>query len=162
MPGRPSASALTGERLERRVCGVIQELRPQRVIAQLLPRLQALRARTGGPDWILIDEVHHLLPTQWGQATFTLPQRLGETILITHRPSEVAPAILATMDTAVVVGPSPALTLGELATTLGVPPPAVPRTRRRLSPGVSSGDCSTTATSPARSGSLMVMASQAE
>ena len=44
-----------------------------------------------------------------------LPQRLGETILITHRPSEVAPAILAMMDIAVAVGPSPALTLGEFA-----------------------------------------------
>ena len=96
----------------------------------MLPRLQALRARTGGPDWILIDEVHHLLPTQWGQATYMLPQRLGETILITHRPSEVAPAILATMDTAVAVGPSPAVTLGELAKTLGVEPTIVPRTRR--------------------------------
>jgi hypothetical protein len=59
-----------------------------------------------------------------------LPQRLGETILITHRPSEVAPAILAMMDTAVAVGPSPALTLGELAKTLGLEPPAVPRTKR--------------------------------
>ncbi|HEY8924239.1 MAG TPA: HAD hydrolase family protein [Polyangia bacterium] len=98
--------------------------------AQLLPRLQALRARTGGPDWILIDEVHHLLPTQWGQATYMLPQRLGETILITHRPSEVAPAILAMMDIAVAVGPSPALTLGELAKMLGVDPPAVPPAKR--------------------------------
>ena len=94
--------------------GIALDDRPD-FFAQLFPRLQALRARTGGPDWILIDEVHHLLPTQWGQATYMLPQRLGETILITHRPSEVAPAILAMMDTAVAVGPSPALTLGELA-----------------------------------------------
>lgn len=98
--------------------------------AQLLPRLQALRARTGGPDWILIDEVHHLLPAQWGHSSFMLPQRLGETVLITHRPSEVSPAILAMMDTAVAVGPSPALTLGELARVLGLEPPAVPRTSR--------------------------------
>ena len=96
----------------------------------MLPRLQALRARTGGPDWILIDEVHHLLPTQWGQATYMLPQRLGRPTPITHRPSEVAPAILAMMDTAVAVGPSPALTLGELAKTLGLEPPAVPPTKR--------------------------------
>jgi len=98
--------------------------------AQLFPRLQALRARTGGPDWIVIDEVHHLLPTQWGHARYTLPQRLGETILITHRPSQVAPAILAMMDTAVAVGPSPAQTLRELAEALGREPPAVPPARR--------------------------------
>jgi len=109
--------------------GIALDDRPD-FFAQLLPRLQALRARTGGPDWILIDEVHHLLPTQWGQATYMLPQRLGETILITHRPSEVAPAILAMMDIAVAVGPLPALTLEELAKMLGVDPPTVPPTKR--------------------------------
>ena len=63
--------------------------------SQLFPRLQALRARTGRPHWLLIDEVHHLLPAQWGLAPSTLPQRLGETILITYRPREVSASILA-------------------------------------------------------------------
>jgi hydroxymethylpyrimidine pyrophosphatase-like HAD family hydrolase len=98
--------------------------------AQLVPRLQALRARTGGPDWILIDEAHHLLPAHWGQAQYTLPQRLGETILITHRPGEVAPAILGMMDIAVAVGPTPARTLTELAAALGLDAPPVPRSKR--------------------------------
>jgi hypothetical protein len=109
--------------------GIPLEDRPD-FFAQLLPRLQALRARTGGPDWILIDEVHHLLPAHWGQASYMLPQRLGETILITFRPSEVAPAILGMIDIAVAVGPSPALTLGDLAKALGQEPPAVPPTKR--------------------------------
>jgi hypothetical protein len=57
--------------------GISLDDRPD-FFAQLLPRLQALRARTGGPDWILIDEVHHLLLAQWGQATYMLPQRLAK------------------------------------------------------------------------------------
>ena len=97
--------------------------------AQLFPRLQALRARTGGPGWIVIDEVHHLLPASWGLAPSTLPQRLGEIILITYRPAEVAPAILSMMDIAVAVGPSAERTVADLATTLGLSPPAVPRTK---------------------------------
>jgi hydroxymethylpyrimidine pyrophosphatase-like HAD family hydrolase len=97
--------------------------------AQLFPRLQGLRARTGGPGWIVIDEAHHLLPESWGLAPFTLPQRLGEMILITHRPAEVAPAILSMMDIAVAVGPSAEHTLADLATTLGLSPPAVPRAK---------------------------------
>lgn len=97
--------------------------------AQLFPRLQALRARTGGPGWIVIDEGHHLLPDSWGLAPSTLPQRLGEIILITYRPAEVAPAILAMMDIAVAVGPSADRTLADLATTLGLSPPAVPPTK---------------------------------
>ena len=83
--------------------------------AQLFPRLQALRARTGGPGWIVIDEAHHLLPASWGLAPSTLPQRLGEIILITYRPAEVAPAILSMMDIAVAVGPSAERTLADLA-----------------------------------------------
>lgn len=94
------------------------------------PRLQALRARTGGPGWIVIDEAHHLLPASWGLAPSTLPQRLGEIILITYRPAEVAPAILSMMDIAVAVGPSAERTLADLATTVGLSPPPVPGTKR--------------------------------
>ncbi|MEP7382952.1 MAG: hypothetical protein ABI910_14780 [Gemmatimonadota bacterium] len=94
--------------------------------SQLFPRLQALRARTGRPHWLLIDEAHHLLPAQWGLAPSTLPQRLGETILITFRPGDVSPSILAMMDTAVVVGPSPESTLAELATALEIASPRAP------------------------------------
>ena len=94
--------------------------------SQLFPRLQALRARTGRPHWLLIDEVHHLLPAQWGLAPSTLPQRLGETILITYRPREVSASILAMVDTAVAVGPSPKATLAELAAALGTAPPQTP------------------------------------
>jgi hydroxymethylpyrimidine pyrophosphatase-like HAD family hydrolase len=96
-------------------------------LAQLFPRLQALRARTGRPHWIVIDEIHHVLPEPWGLAPSTLPQRLGEMILITYRPGEVAPAILTMVDTVVAVGPSPERTLAEFATSVGVAPPPTPR-----------------------------------
>jgi HAD superfamily hydrolase (TIGR01484 family) len=92
--------------------------------SQLFLRLRAMRARTGRPHWILIDEAQHLLPADWGLA----PERLGETILITYRPREVTPAILAMVDTVVVVGPSPERTLAEFATALGIPPPPAPST----------------------------------
>jgi haloacid dehalogenase-like hydrolase/uncharacterized protein DUF87 len=98
---------------------------------QLIPRLQSLRARTGRPHWIVIDEVQHLLPAVWGLAPSTLPQRLGETILITHRPREVAPSILALVDIVVAVGPVPEVTLREVAIALGIAAPdVVPRERR--------------------------------
>ena len=32
---------------------------------ELLPRLLELRARTGRPHWIVVDEAHHLLPASW-------------------------------------------------------------------------------------------------
>jgi HAD superfamily hydrolase (TIGR01484 family) len=104
--------------------GVPLEERPD-FFSQLFPRLQALRARTGRPHWLVIDEVHHLLPESWGLAPSTLPQRLGETILITHRPREVAPSILAKVDIIVAVGAVPEATLAEFARALGLAPPEV-------------------------------------
>ena len=41
--------------------GIALEDRPA-FFNRLLPRLQELRARTGHPHWIVVDETHHLLP----------------------------------------------------------------------------------------------------
>ena len=97
--------------------------------AQLLPRIQAMRARTGRPHWMVIDEVHHLIPAPWGLIPATIPQRLGESILITYRPSEVAPRLLGLMDNIVVVGPTPESTIAEFTTALNLPTPLIPLLR---------------------------------
>jgi hydroxymethylpyrimidine pyrophosphatase-like HAD family hydrolase len=119
-----------GANLVVNLLGIALQDRPA-FFAQLMPRLQALRAATGRPHWIVIDEVHHLLPGPWGLVPSTLPKRLGETILITFRPREVAPSILQMVDTAVAVGPSPEEPLAELASALEIPPPRVPTRRGR-------------------------------
>ena len=112
---RPGQLRDAGTNLVVNLLGIPLQDRPA-FFAQLFPRLQAMRAHTGRPHWIVIDQVHHLLPATWGLAPSTLPQRLGETILITYRPREVAPSILALVDTAVAVGPSPDGPLAEFAT----------------------------------------------
>jgi hypothetical protein len=104
--------------------GVPLQDRPD-FFSQLFPGLQALRARTGRPHWIVLDEVHHLVPALWGLAPSTFPQRLGETLLITHRPEDVSPTILSMVDTAVAVGPTPETTLGNFASSLGIPLPPI-------------------------------------
>ena len=135
--------------------------------SQLFPRLQALRARTGRPHWLLIDEVHHLLPAAWGLAPSTLPQRLGETILITYRPREVSASILAMVDTAVAVGPSPEATLAELATALRTAPPRAPTGETKRNEVVvwqrsAGGDPFTAVMIPARSERLRHLRKYAE
>ena len=135
--------------------------------SQLFPRLQALRARTGRPHWLLIDEVHHLLPAQWGLAPSTLPQRLGETILITYRPREVSASILAMVDTAVAVGPSPEATLAELAAALGTATPQAPAGETKRNEVVvwqrtTGGDPFTAVMIPARSERLRHLRKYAE
>jgi hypothetical protein len=87
--------------------------------AQLMPSLQAMRARTGRPHWLVLDEAHHMLPPTWGPAGSTLPLRLGETILITVHPDHVNPLILESIDIAVAIGRSPGETLAKFADTAG-------------------------------------------
>jgi HAD superfamily hydrolase (TIGR01484 family) len=88
-------------------------------LGQLIPGLQALRARTGRPHWIVLDEAHHMLPQEWGHVSSTFPYKLGETILVTVHPDHVAPPVLAPMDVVFAVGASPQETLSRFATAAG-------------------------------------------
>jgi len=55
--------------------GVGLEHRPA-LFKELLPALLKLRLETGRPHWIVIDETHHLLPSDWAPTPATLPQEL--------------------------------------------------------------------------------------
>ncbi len=89
----------------------------------LLPRLQELRARTGRPHWIVVDETHHLMPTTWHPTALTLPQRLEGMILITVHPDSVAKALLNAVDLVLAVGESPERTIGDYCQAVGEPAP---------------------------------------
>jgi hydroxymethylpyrimidine pyrophosphatase-like HAD family hydrolase len=85
----------------------------------LLPRLQELRARTGRPHWVVVDETHHLMPTTWHPATLTLPQQLEGMILITVHPESVAKALLNAVDVVLAVGESPEVTIQAFCEAVG-------------------------------------------
>jgi HAD superfamily hydrolase (TIGR01484 family) len=85
---------------------------------KLLPRLQELRARSGRPHWIVIDEAHHLLPTAWRPSSTTLPQELSGLMLITVHPDHVAPAVLSLIDTIVIVGEAPERSIAAFSATI--------------------------------------------
>ena len=89
--------------------------------AQLAPNLQAIRARTGRPHWLIADEAHHMLPASWGHAASVLPQQLHETILVTVHPDHVAPAILKPVDVIIAIGHSPQETLRKFTDATGQP-----------------------------------------
>jgi hypothetical protein len=71
----------------------------------LLPALQEMRSLTGRPHWLILDEVHHLLPTSWHPAEQTLPQGLDRVLMITVHPDLVSPAILRAVNTVIAVRP---------------------------------------------------------
>ncbi|BDG04797.1 HAD hydrolase family protein [Anaeromyxobacter oryzae] len=99
--------------------------------AELVPRLQSMRARTGRPHWIVIDEAHHLWPASWGLVPSTVPQGLGETVLVTLHPAELARPLVAMIDIAVAVGPRAAETLAAVAAGRERSAPPMPATRLR-------------------------------
>jgi hypothetical protein len=90
---------------------------------QLLPRLQELRAKTGRPHWILVDESHHVVPFSWEAVGVTVPQRLYSLMLITLEPDRLSPAVLADIDLLIAVGEDPSSTLKIFSETLGHKPP---------------------------------------
>lgn len=89
----------------------------------LLPQLQELRARTGRPHWIVVDEAHHLLPASWDPTTLTLSQELQNILFVTVHPDHLAPAVLSSVEMVVAVGESPAAILKSFSAARRQEPP---------------------------------------
>ena len=92
--------------------------------ASMFPKLQELRAKTGHPHWIIVDEAHHLLPKErGGQAVGVIPQQLTGVILITAQVDTVIDAALKSMTGIIAVGASPEETIRQFSNAAGVAPP---------------------------------------
>lgn len=87
--------------------------------SRLLPRLQELRVSRGRPHWLIVDEAHHLLPSDWAKAGLTLPQHWDNLLMITVHPSQVAAAALQSVNVVIAVGASPEHTLAEFCQSVG-------------------------------------------
>lgn len=86
--------------------GVKLEDRPG-FFAGLLPRLQEMRAKSGRPHWLVVDEAHHMLPESWAPASSELPDVLSSTILITVHPEHLAPPLLDQVRVVMALGKEP-------------------------------------------------------
>jgi HAD superfamily hydrolase (TIGR01484 family) len=116
-----------GESVVVNLLGVKLQDRPA-FFASLLLRLQELRAHRGRPHWILVDEAHHLLPTNWEPASQTLTQALTSMIYVTVHPDALAPVVRESIDAVAALGEAPR----EVFAAMGV---AVPAELPRLESG---------------------------
>ena len=90
--------------------------------ASLAARLADLRARTGRPHWLVVDEAHHVLGASREPALVPpLPER--GTIFITVEPSHVTLPVLSTMRALVALGRHPMESLSGFAAAIGEEPP---------------------------------------
>jgi hydroxymethylpyrimidine pyrophosphatase-like HAD family hydrolase len=79
----------------------------------LFARVRDLRARTGRPHWLIVDEAHHAIPANWRPTDQNLPERLEGVLMVSVTPSLVAPSVLRALDTLVVLGDRPREMLHE-------------------------------------------------
>ena len=92
----------------------------------LFARIRDLRAKTGRPHWLIVDEVHHVLPADWKPAELNLPQKLDGVLAISVSPSAVSATALGLLENVVVIGEKPAQMLSEFAEANGKPVPTTP------------------------------------
>lgn len=90
---------------------------------QLIPRLQDLRAHTGRPHWVVVDEVHHLMPAAWQPAPLVIPKEMSGMLYITVHPDAIAPALLEAVDVLLAIGREPEKTIRLFCATVGLPEP---------------------------------------
>jgi hypothetical protein len=88
----------------------------------LLPRLQELRATSGRPHWVVVDEAHHLLPAALQTASQVLPRHVGSLMMVTVHPESLSSEAVELAD--VVITTSDPTAFVEVAERLGVQPPS--------------------------------------
>jgi len=101
--------------------------------ASLLLRLQEQRARTGRPHWILVDEAHHLLPTNWEPAPQTLTEGLTSMIYVTVHPDALASAVRERIEFVAALGDAPRDVFRDLGIAVPAALPALESGQAMLS-----------------------------
>ena len=89
---------------------------------QLYPRLLELRAATGRPHWIILDEAHHFLPASW-QRDNSMLQDLRGLLAITVHHEHIPPILPTKFNTFVLTGNEPEVALSRFAEHVGTPTP---------------------------------------
>jgi hydroxymethylpyrimidine pyrophosphatase-like HAD family hydrolase len=99
----------------------------RRFFHEMLPRLEAMRVKTGRPHWIAIGEAHQLLPQVPTRPVESGRDALSGAILVTAHPESVETAAVQTVDLTVALGESAGGALrafGRVAGIGGVEPDA--------------------------------------
>lgn len=102
------------------LAAVARSRRPQ-YMAELLARIEDLRARKARPHWLIINNAEEVLPASQTHDR-ALFDRLHGVLYITGRPMQMAPAALANIGDILANGDRPDKILRELARELQWPP----------------------------------------
>ncbi len=93
---------------------------------ELLSKLLQMRTRYGRPHWLVIDEVHHVMPADWQPPNGLLPQKLESVLMITVHPELLSPEMLKRVTNVIAVGTNARDTLARIAEMRGIEITTVP------------------------------------
>ncbi|HET8996038.1 MAG TPA: HAD-IIB family hydrolase [Acetobacteraceae bacterium] len=98
---------------------------PQRrtLLAAIFKCVGKLRAQSGRPHWLIVDEAHQLLPPGEPHLRVAKPEQFAGTILLTVDPTGLAPEVLHRVDVVLVLGQAAPDVIAGLAARLNVRPP---------------------------------------
>ena len=85
---------------------------------KLLGQISGLRATTGRPHWLILDEAHHLSPSTQDVQHNALPNEISSAVFITTNPRHLSPSALGAVRTVITVGPSAPQLLEDFCTTV--------------------------------------------
>ena len=118
-----SALSLPWEQIVVNLVAVRHDDRP-RFFSALLPRIQELRAATGRPHWLIVDEAHHFAPTHAPPAKDALPVDLSGVGAITAWPRELPRPLLERLEMVVGVGAGANEVIADFCAARGLSLPA--------------------------------------
>ena len=87
---------------------------------ELLAKLLQMRTRYGRPHWLVIDEVHHVMPAEWQPPKDLLPEKLESALMITVHPELLSLEILGRVTHVIAVGSTARDTLARIAEVRGI------------------------------------------
>jgi hypothetical protein len=83
-------------------------------VQELFARLQQLRARTGHPHWIVVDEAQDVLSRSWQPAPLDIPSQFEGMMCVTRNPAAVARSIRSCVNIVLALDPSGAAAFSQL------------------------------------------------
>lgn len=93
--------------------------------ASLITEIRSQRLRSGRPHWLVVDEAHHVLPSDWALTSDAMPEELSNLMLVTVHPEHVSPAALRRINFVLVVGREPKKLVDGFANATQIPAPDV-------------------------------------
>jgi hydroxymethylpyrimidine pyrophosphatase-like HAD family hydrolase len=87
---------------------------------ELFAKLLQMRARYGRPHWLVLDEVHHVMPAEWQPPNGLLPEKLESMLLITVHPELLSLEVLKRVTHVIAVGATAPDIIKRIAEVRGV------------------------------------------